>query len=269
MAALDFPASPTNGQVFTSSGSSWTYDSTKVAWRSSPYEPGAAITSATAPTTPQNGDIWFNTNDGTLYTYYNDGTSSQWVELRSEIAKSQVGLVPIVPTSLTVATGTASADVSGLVTFTGATSVSLNGVFSAAYANYLLKFDYVTSTSTANTIRLRSGTTDESGSNYAVGRTYQIDNTGGFQHTGLGTGWGTTPTTAQKFEADMYLFKPFIAVQTHGYHIGAVATSVSSGSTLANQVGKQIHQLATSYDGISLIPNAGNFTGTAKIYGYN
>jgi hypothetical protein len=204
-----------------------------------------------------------------MYIYTYDGNTYQWVEHRSQIAKSQVGLVPITPASLSVASGTATVDSSGLVTFTSATSVSLNGVFSASYANYLFKFDYVTSSSTANTIRLRSGTTDDSSSNYAVGRTYQVDNAGGFQHTGLGGGWGTTPTTAQKFECDMYLFKPFVAVQTHGYHIGSVSATVSSGSTLANQVGKQIHQLATSYDGITLLPNAGNFTGTAKIYGYN
>ena len=34
----------------------------------------------TAPTSPSNGDLWFNSSDLTLYVYYDDGSSSQWVE---------------------------------------------------------------------------------------------------------------------------------------------------------------------------------------------
>lgn len=44
MAALDFPSSPTNGQVYTANGSSWTYNSTIGGWLSS-----NAVTSASSP----------------------------------------------------------------------------------------------------------------------------------------------------------------------------------------------------------------------------
>lgn len=44
MAALDFPSSPTNGQVYTANGSSWTYNSTITAWLST-----NPITAATSP----------------------------------------------------------------------------------------------------------------------------------------------------------------------------------------------------------------------------
>jgi len=37
--------------------------------------------SSTAPTTPNVGDLWWNDTNGILYIYYNDGTSSQWVEV--------------------------------------------------------------------------------------------------------------------------------------------------------------------------------------------
>lgn len=37
--------------------------------------------SATAPSSPANGDEWLNLTDGTAYTYVNDGNSSAWVEL--------------------------------------------------------------------------------------------------------------------------------------------------------------------------------------------
>tara|TARA_R100000951_G_scaffold105696_1_gene99661 strand:- start:102 stop:1673 length:1572 start_codon:yes stop_codon:yes gene_type:complete len=34
----------------------------------------------TPPTTPNQGDMWWNTNDGRLYIYYTDVDSSQWVD---------------------------------------------------------------------------------------------------------------------------------------------------------------------------------------------
>ena len=34
-----------------------------------------------APVSPSDGDLWFNTNDASMYVYYNDGTSSQWVAI--------------------------------------------------------------------------------------------------------------------------------------------------------------------------------------------
>ena len=36
--------------------------------------------SESTPTTPSNGNLWLNTNNGKLYVYVNDGTSSQWVQ---------------------------------------------------------------------------------------------------------------------------------------------------------------------------------------------
>jgi hypothetical protein len=36
--------------------------------------------SPTAPSTPVAGDVWWNSNLGSLFIYYNDGDSSQWIE---------------------------------------------------------------------------------------------------------------------------------------------------------------------------------------------
>ena len=42
---------------------------------------GASVTtSSTAPTSPNDGDLWFDTDELKTYVYYNDGTSSQWVQ---------------------------------------------------------------------------------------------------------------------------------------------------------------------------------------------
>jgi hypothetical protein len=57
------------GQYLTSNGSGvyWrtTYSTTNI--------------SDTAPSSPLAGDLWFDSTDGSLNIYYNDGTSSQWV----------------------------------------------------------------------------------------------------------------------------------------------------------------------------------------------
>ena len=270
MPAIDFPSSPTNGQVFTDGASTWVYDSAKGAWRSAPYEPGAAITSATAPTNPQNGDIWFNTEDGTTYVYYNDGNSAQWTEIRSEIARSQVGLVPIVPTSVTLGSGTGSVSANGLVTFTGASSVSFNNVFSSTFANYKIMLSLSLSTGAQLTyMRMRSGTTDNT-STYVWGYIGQ-------RITNSTTNWASSSSTTagicilnsgasgpQTTSIDM--LNPFVvgSVTTWnlvGYWADSVGASGFSGGGL--------HANAGSFDGFSIYPGGGSISGSIKVYGYN
>jgi len=42
---------------------------------------GASVTvDATAPASPSNGDLWWDTNNGEMYLYYDDGSSQQWVD---------------------------------------------------------------------------------------------------------------------------------------------------------------------------------------------
>lgn len=42
-----------------------------------------SISDGTAPSSPQAGQVWFDSATGNSYIYYNDGTSSQWVQLTS------------------------------------------------------------------------------------------------------------------------------------------------------------------------------------------
>jgi hypothetical protein len=81
MAALDFPSSPTDGQVYNN----WIYSSAKGAWKSKPLTAAKTVNSDTPPSNPANGDQWFNTVDSTLYIYYTDADTSQWVEARAPI----------------------------------------------------------------------------------------------------------------------------------------------------------------------------------------
>jgi len=70
--AINFPNNPSNGD--THAGFTW--NATTGAWQSAALQ---VATGNTAPTNPANGDQWFDTSDGTLYVYFNDGSSSQWV----------------------------------------------------------------------------------------------------------------------------------------------------------------------------------------------
>jgi hypothetical protein len=79
--AIDFPDSPTPGQEFQ--GYYW--DDSKQAWRSQSTNRGSVITSATTPTGATAGDLWFNTVDGTMYVYYDDGITTQWVEIQANV----------------------------------------------------------------------------------------------------------------------------------------------------------------------------------------
>jgi hypothetical protein len=75
--ALDFPANPVDGEVF----GSYVWSASKGVWQSREESATVAITSPTAPPSANNGDLWYDTNRGVTYVYYNDGSSSQWVEV--------------------------------------------------------------------------------------------------------------------------------------------------------------------------------------------
>ncbi len=70
--ALNFPDSPSNGA--TAHG--FTYNSSKGVWDNLD-----ATISDTAPSSPRNGDLWFDSTTGKLYMRYEDGSSNQWVSL--------------------------------------------------------------------------------------------------------------------------------------------------------------------------------------------
>lgn len=81
MAAIDFPNSPVNGQVFNSGSLSWTYQ-TGVGWLLNNATGGGGFTFAqdTVPTATAMNQTWFQTSTGDSYVWTNDGNSTQWVQ---------------------------------------------------------------------------------------------------------------------------------------------------------------------------------------------
>lgn len=71
------PASPWNGQVIfeTDTLNALVYRTATSSWTTI----GGSTVSATPPTTAGSGNLWWDSDNGKLYIYYSDGTSSQWV----------------------------------------------------------------------------------------------------------------------------------------------------------------------------------------------
>ena len=82
--AYNFPNSPSNGDTVTVNGITYTYNSTSGAWKTTASAGGgggASVTvSETAPSSPSEGDLWFDPSVLKTFVYYNDGTANQWVQ---------------------------------------------------------------------------------------------------------------------------------------------------------------------------------------------
>ena len=113
---------------------------------------GGVTISDLAPSTPADGDLWWNSVDGQMYVYYDDGTSSQWVVANSFAGST--AYLPLTGGTLSgnlVITGTAS--VGSTFAVTGATTLSstlgvtgtatFNGTMSAT-GNAYMQIDTLT-----------------------------------------------------------------------------------------------------------------------------
>lgn len=89
--AINFPNNPQTGQVYNIGTKKWKW--TGVSWTTVDVGDGTVITQQdTPPTAPSLGDLWFNTGEGILLIYYNDGSGpSQWVDLTGGTTITQAG----------------------------------------------------------------------------------------------------------------------------------------------------------------------------------
>lgn len=71
--ALNFPVSPTANQIFTDSttGNRYLWDAVNQVWKWSPNTISMTVSSI-PPGSPTTGTLWFDTDPGDLYVYYNN-----------------------------------------------------------------------------------------------------------------------------------------------------------------------------------------------------
>lgn len=175
------------------------------------------------------------------------------------------GLKLIVPTS--VAGSGVSVSASGKVTFTNeTTTISVNGVFSSTYDNYLIVVRATNSTGAGGMLfRLRASGADASGSNY----TYQYLLANSTSVTGARSASQTfgqsTPTRTLAGGDHIYIYGPHLAQPTA---FRSVNVAGGTGSDPIIFEFANTHSLSTSYDGFSLIPAASYpSTGALTVYG--
>jgi len=96
--ALDFPSSPSVGQLYPSPAiagvGQWRWDGTEWVPNSFSGSVGSGVyMQDAAPTGAAPGSLWFQTSTGILYIYFNDGNSLQWVSVSNTPQPSPVAYV--------------------------------------------------------------------------------------------------------------------------------------------------------------------------------
>jgi hypothetical protein len=75
---FDFPSSPTLGQTYVSAGVTYVWNG--YAWDN--LSASAVATQDTPPPAPRlDGQLWWESDSGDLYIWYDDGNSQQWVQV--------------------------------------------------------------------------------------------------------------------------------------------------------------------------------------------
>lgn len=170
------------------------------------------------------------------------------------------------PTSIANSGGSASLS-GGLVSFTGVTTVSLNGVFSSTYDNYRIIIGNTASTGANLLIRLRASGTDNSSANYAWSGTYTSSTSAAYNGE---TGPGSTSWAVGYSESGMQcntiidVCSPFATNQAI-YFANNLRMSGSVSSENKRSGGMTV---TTSYDGLTLFAASGTITGSIRVYGY-
>lgn len=175
------------------------------------------------------------------------------------------GLVPVIPTSVVKDAGTVTVNANGKITFSGVTTLRLNGIFSGAFSNYRFFGDTVVTT-TANNMNYRfcKDGIDYQTLNYMGWGWYLDYNSGGYD-----TGQSVINQNAGKFgyayagTGTMFfgdILDPFIAAKP-----SAILSHQINGGTMWWR--GNFYNNNVSADGITFIfPNAAS--GSFTFYGY-
>lgn len=174
------------------------------------------------------------------------------------------GMVLINPTSITYSGTSASKGANGQVTFTAVTSLSLNGVFSADFDNYVISLRAVSTLGDfACNMRWRASGTDASGSDY----TFQVIEVNGTSVTGSRSSSQSSTQLAKISDPlrsgyNTQVYGPFLAQPT----AHRTVTSSANGNAVIYDVAGT-HSLSTSYDGFTLTMAGGTMAGALQVYG--
>jgi hypothetical protein len=186
--------------------------------------------------------------------------------------KASSGLNLVVPTSVSVGSGTSIVSANGAVTFSGASTVSVNGCFNSMYDNYRIVIDPTASVGTDSTLsfRYRSGGSDISTSTYTGQRAVHFGTTTVASTNVTGNTVHSLSLIHSSF-ADLY----YGVVEVHGPFLStkklfrADLSTVGSTSTYYLESHAGWNTTSTPCDGFSIFTNGTSISGKIRIYGYN
>lgn len=179
------------------------------------------------------------------------------------------GLVVMTPSSVdkTGTGSTATINSNGSVTFDTCTALSLNGVFTSSYDNYMITIrGNAASGSPAMNARLRTGGTDSTATtDYNEQRlTANSTTISGARTTNLGYWTWAAISSTYKDGSTGYIFGPNLSQPTAYRTVGAFSLS---GGWVYDVAGT--HELSTSYDGITFYTSSSTTTGLVTVFGFN
>lgn len=179
---------------------------------------------------------------------------------------NQTALSGIVPTSVAGTGVTVSPN--GKVTFTNASSVSLNGVFSGSFDNYRITWNSPTRTAAVSTaFRLRNAGVDATGTSYdyvkGVDSGTSRSVTGSSSNTNFPIDHGIAASILSNGVMD--IFGPALTGSVTGVINCAVLASSACYSTQISFA----NELTSTFDGFTMFLTSGTWSGTLRVYGYN
>lgn len=183
------------------------------------------------------------------------------LRLREELLKPVYG---VIPTSVAVGSGSASVAAEGTVTFTGASTVSLNGVFDGTGGDMYDVYFQLKGTSANNVyLRLRSGGTDLAGTSYNRVAHYTKNTVGPTRSSAFGVSvlghLTPSPNNPPNLAARMTITTPVGA----GTCFAQITSTIADGDRVFWQEFGQ--GPGNDKDGFTIIAHAGTLTGKVKV----
>ena len=197
------------------------------------------------------------------YTYLQDTNATEYWDGAAWVASGVgPGLVIMSPSSIANSGGSASAS-GGEVTFTGVTSVSLNGVFTATYDNYFIYMTVVGGARENLSGRFRTGGTDNTAavyqSQYVRGDGVSVSASRATNQTSSIFGAVDTSTCL----LNISVASPFLSANTTATNSG----NFRAATTPTVDLESFGHSSTTSFDGFTVYPT-NPMTGKLRVYGY-
>jgi len=176
------------------------------------------------------------------------------------------GLVQMIPTSISNTSGTASLSSRGLVTFSGVSTLSLNGVFTSAYKVYKIFWIGRHTATTGCNMRLRASGTDSSASDHSYAATYSNSSGGPSRYVqGLNSAFETGAAWDQYNQREITLSNPTDTTYEKMFFLTWASRNSVNGYEGGVYAGWKASTL--SFDGFSLIPQSGTMLGQISVYG--